>query len=383
MKKYKTLLLFLIICSSWSTALAQRNITVSDLVGNINFYLDNSVRIEGVVDRHVSDSSDLGDYYLRDIFGDIIRIRTHSSKPQVNETYVITGTFEEAPSVAQNRQFYIRELTRSSMLVQQVPATTHNMTIMSSPSGVDVLRDGSLLGTTPFTTRLAPGSYNFTLTRPFYDDSNISLRVIDADVIQSVDLQRSLLFYLIIGLVIILILLVVAYLVSDKRSQANEFKPSGKTQADFESISQESFKSAKPNIQLDKPASFVENPTIKFQQPVEKTVKIVKGKFKVLEGLDDLKYIQFYQNPNRSESEYTFGRNPGDDIYHFQLKSPTVSRNQAKMIIANDKYLLINYAPTSSNPSIINGSPMTLNGSHELKSGDIVEMGNVKMQFSI
>ncbi len=131
------------------------------------------------------------------------------------------------------------------------------------------------------------------------------------------------------------------------------------------------------------PPVVVDNPTIKIVGTSDKTIKVLPGKLEVLSGVEGQKELKFLTPPNSRIHEFTFGRNPGTSYSHFQFKSPTVSREQAKLIISRNDFSLINYANEQSNPTQINGEKMDENESRSLKSGDIITMGEVSLRLII
>jgi len=131
------------------------------------------------------------------------------------------------------------------------------------------------------------------------------------------------------------------------------------------------------------PPVVVDNPTIKIVGTSDKTIKVLPGKLEILSGVEGQKELKFLTPPNSRVHEFTFGRNPGTSYSHFQFKSPTVSREQAKLIISRNDFSLINYANEQSNPTQINGEKMAENESRSLNSGDIITMGEVSLKLII
>ena len=62
-----------------------------------------------------------------------------------------------------------------------------------------------------------------------------------------------------------------------------------------------------------------------------------------------------------------------------QLKAPTVSKLQAKLIYANNGFTLVNYSTV--NPTTVNGKTLAENESVPLSSGDTVAMGEVEFKY--
>ena len=421
---------------SSGSALAQQQVVVRDLMNNINRYLDNTVVIEGVVDRHVSDSRDLGNYFLRDIFGDEILVRTVLSKPVVNNSFRVVGTFEEGPPVGNRRTFYVRELERRQIGTPE-PVTDRLVVINSVPSGAKVWYNDRIVGETPYQSRFRPGSYTFSIEKPFYEAQSLQINVSGSDVNQTVNLNRSALFYILIGLGVIILILIVSIgfiikkKIDEKRRLREEEQRRESQYADLLNSGENAiqtrdydyaislFQQASgmfpermlpkerinyvkklKNDEKDKnkieptpptppsapspppgPFQVSEDKTIKTFIPTDKTIKIIGGKFKIISGYDTMKELSLYADPNKPSNEYTFGRNSGQDYYHFRLKSPTVSRKHAKLLVTKNNYVMMNYSRT--NPTTINGSPMEENETKELFNGDVIEIGDVKLEFII
>lgn len=136
-----------------------------------------------------------------------------------------------------------------------------------------------------------------------------------------------------------------------------------------------------PTLNPSTPPIMVDNPTIKIFGTHDKTIRILPGRLSILEGIEGQKEIKFLSPPNSRNNEFTFGRNPGRTYSHFQLKSPTVSREQAKILISRDTYTLINYS--QANPTAVNGEPLGVNDSYQLNSGDVISMGEVSLRFEL
>ena len=117
------------------------------------------------------------------------------------------------------------------------------------------------------------------------------------------------------------------------------------------------------------------------------TRKNLDGRFKVLEGTGNLASapdLTFRVPVNQKDNAtITIGRASSDKPNHVKVDDPTVSRFQAEILYRNGVYHLVNKAPETSNPTIVNGSQMILNQVHQLAEGDIVEVGEQKLQFYI
>lgn len=115
------------------------------------------------------------------------------------------------------------------------------------------------------------------------------------------------------------------------------------------------------------------------------TVKVMPGRFEVVGGVDlkELRLIRPSGIPEHSIA-YTFGRKEGAPITHIRLNDSTVSSNQAKLTFKAGKYTLINFPDPDDpdrNATQINGKPMQANETYQLKDGDEITMGVVKLIF--
>lgn len=349
------------------SSVAQELVTKADLYSSPN-YLNRTVMVIGTVDRYIetSDMSDIENYVLKDQFGEEIIVRTTNNQPVVNKTYEITGTFEEGPTENNTPTFFIREMMRNEPMEDD----RHMLRLTSIPDGAEVMRGGETIGTTPFNIQLSDGNYSFQLQKPLYEAVTLGLVVNGGSLERSVNMERSLIFYLLAAGGVLFVLLFGGFIYSKVSSSSNSNSKRAESEPYFPQTP-------------EKTTTQVDNPTIKINQPNEHTVKIISGKFKVLEGLKNVGELRLYANPQNQKGEYTFGRIPGEGHYHFQLKSSAVSRNQAKLIVTKDEYVLVNYAGDDSNPTKVNGKTMEVNEGHPLKSGDIIEMGDVKLEFEL
>jgi hypothetical protein len=358
-------------------------------------YLNNIVIIDGVVDRHLPDQSSAGFFYIRDDFGDFVRIRVLDEKPEVNKRVQVSGVFTREIPLSINVNFLRRYFidARSIRLLEESPLPPRierqAVIINSEPSGAEVAINGRMVGTTPFRDNLEPGTYSVTVGKTMYEPHSMNLRVQDSPIRRSVELERGRLFYgVVAGSGVVLLLLVgVGYIAINRRENKNQ---SSYSADDQETVTIPSSPSGSPSGYSDdipafnepSPESTVENKTVKINIPQDHTIKVLDEYFEVIEGLGDISKLHLYQRPDNQNSEYTFGRNAGTEYYHIQLKSPAVSRNQAKLIVTKDSYVIINYAKETSNPTRINDREMEVNESAKLNLGDTVTMGDVKLKFT-
>lgn len=375
-------------------------VNVSNLVNNPNTFLNNEVVIEGIIDRHLTGSTAAGFLYLRDDYGDIVRVRVLEDLPEVNRRARIRGVYtREIPAniTANFIQRYYIDARRINILDRQTPIveppTRRTISIESEPSGAEILINGRLSGSTPFTDLVEEGTYSVSVQKNLYEPHTMTLRVQGGDIRRTVELERGSSFYGLIAGSGLLLLLIIGgvFLAVGKKDKKDDLYIGRDTGAPSSGKSNQAASSVNPpTVKMDKPApqfatpstATVENKTVKINMPKDHTIKVLDEYFDVLEGLSEVQKIHLYQSPDKQNSEYTFGRNSGTEYSHIQLKSPAVSRNQAKLIVMKDGYVLINYAKGASNPTRINDMEMAENESVNLNMNDIITMGDVKLRFT-
>ncbi len=382
-----TSLLF-IIASSVVYADVYRVVT-QNLINSPDRYLNNIVEIEGIVHQHLPDQTSAGFFYLRDDFGELVRVRVIDSKPEVNTRIRIQGVFtRELPNAVTAsflQRFFIdaRSITRAGELTGAVQPTNHLVAIESDPDGATVLINGIEVGTTPLQQRLENGSYSVRVEKPTFKSHAMDIRVDGSSIRRSVTLERSELFYGLIGGSGLLLLLILGFAFvklsgngKNGESRKTYIEPNPNVEPD-KGYDNEPVIYSEPDTKVE-----IENKTVKIMVPSNnRTIKVLSDYFEVIDGIDDVKRINLYKDPNKPNTEYTFGRNSGAEFYHVQLKSPAVSRQQAKLIATKDQYTLINYATSSSNPTRVNDVEMDEHESVQLKTGDFITMGDVKLRF--
>lgn len=370
------------------------------VVENLNVsparYMNNVVEIEGIVDRHLDDGTSAGFFYLRDDFGELVRVRVLENKPEVNTRIILRGVFtrEIPPGVRASfrERYYIDSRSITTPRAASDLTVEHLVVIESEPEGAEVYINGRLVGIAPVQERLVNGTYTVSIVKPFYATQSMNLVVRDSSIRRVVNLERSQLFYgMIAGSGVLLLLIIgLSFFAVKRRNSANGARNqpvSGRS--DSNRIPVEPTRPIEPEpifatqkIDPTESRSSIENKTVKIFEPSHShTVKVLPAFFDVLEGLDDVKKLYLYAEKEKMQSEYSFGRNAGDKYYHFQIKSPTVSREQAKLFAMKGKFVLINYAGSSSNPTRVNDQVLDVNESVDLTNGDLITMGDVKLKF--
>ena len=127
------------------------------------------------------------------------------------------------------------------------------------------------------------------------------------------------------------------------------------------------------------PGSMIEGHNIRFSVPVEGTLQFLPGRLEISSGLDAGREIRFVRVAGPNGTEVTFGRNEGPLYRHIQLRDQTVSREHAKMTLAEGRWQLANLSRT--NPVAHNGRVLGYGELQPLEDGDKVEMGEVVFSF--
>ncbi|AXI99942.1 PEGA domain-containing protein [Cyclonatronum proteinivorum] len=366
---------------------AQTELNIQDLQNNISRYLDRAVIIEGVVDQHIDDVGDLGAYVVRDRFNDVIRVRTSDSKPPLNTTLRISGIFTEGAAIRGERTFFVLESSRE---FTDVGGSTVMLTLNSNPSGATIIMNGVMQGTTP-ANLILPQDRNvmLQLQKNFYNDKTISVVTRRDNIIREVKLTRSGLYYVatFLGIGLILALIGIVWFATKDTSSGGSGvtgSTTGGNRGEGGNRGQGGNSVRKPTDTEDQKPSVVENKTVKMNVLQGRTVKVRRGYFSVLEGISEPKELRLYIDPKSSANEYTFGRDDINSVNHFQLKDMTVSRKQAVLVVENNgPYTIVNNAKSDSNPTKVNDEEMAPYESRALNHGDIVQMGNVKLEFRL
>ncbi|MEP6831904.1 MAG: FHA domain-containing protein [Gemmatimonas sp.] len=127
------------------------------------------------------------------------------------------------------------------------------------------------------------------------------------------------------------------------------------------------------------PGSMIEGHQLRFTAPVEGTLQFLPGRLEISTGLDTGREIRFVRVPGPNGTEVTFGRNEGPLYRHIQLRDQTVSREHARLVFAEGRWVLTNLSRT--NPVAHNGRILRLAEEQPLIDGDRLEMGEVVFNF--
>ncbi len=330
-------LVCLLFLSQVGTAQAQV-MKVSDLGSEIN----NVVTVEGFVIQYREDPATTNVYHLKDDWAGVVMIRTTKANPNVGDRLRVSGTVTIDP-----------KLNTPSIIEDGRTVLISAGAIEPKPPVKDSDGDGVPDSADRCPTEPGPAS-NAGCPKPNY-----------------------LLYGLIAATVIVLGVFVFVIMKMSARGRAEEPRPP--VSAPVETAAPAAPEGA--TIRMPEPAETLEGATIKMHAPPPGTLKLLPGYFEVVAGDPKLKEIRLYKTSGQTEIETTIGRLPGEPYKHIQLKLPTVSRKQAKLVFSNGKYTLINYAPEASNPTKINGMEMSVNESHPLEEGDRIGMGEVELVY--
>lgn len=317
----------------------QESQRVRDIRQDPQEFLNEVVTLEGFVTQYVDDDAQSTSFYfLKDDYGALIRVRTSRQSPETGARYRVTGPVGLDP---ESNEPYVSEETR---IIAEEQADGGD----ERSGGATTTSDG--------------------------DDEEASVDPLLVAI--------AIVFVVLIGVLVWVIRSRRQPTVSSVSAQA-ETTPSSSKSPGGVSTSPSTPKMS-GNESAPDPAQVVEDKTIKMHAPPPGTLKILPGQLKVTSGLDEIKDILLYRSSNgRGDgTEITIGRASGKPYQHIQLKPRTVSSKQAKLVYTNNKFMLINYASESSNPTQINGKSLDVNESVQLQDGDEIQMGEVTLRFS-
>lgn len=321
----------LFIASACLMAWAQQSAPkIEDIKRQPRIYVNEVVTITGYATQWKDTGSRTTNfYYFKDDWGGIIKVRTTGDFPDVGLRYVVRG-----PVSMENQEPYIAEEQRDLVNLAPEPAETT---------------------ATPAETMPAPATPT---------EAPVPVEPLEEGLSQTE-------LYLIIGIgvaVVFLVAILLAVFLSRKKSIP----------------ALDPLSAAAPAAEAQSPAGegiVTEGKTIKIQAPPPGTLKLLPGRFTVVKGDDTVKEIRFYRPKGKSTPEITFGRAKGPAYTHVQLKPMTVSSRQAKLIFTGEQVMLVNYPGEDSNPTQINGRPMTVEESAALSDRDEITMGEVVFRY--
>lgn len=306
-------------------------------------YINEQVQLEGYVTEFLElGSQTTSFFYLKDDWGDKIKVRTSKERPDVGKRYFISGP---VGIDTRAKDLYVSEETRlERVAVVGTEVVLQDRTVASPPKPVDVAQ----------------------LVTPASEPKPVAVDSV-ADTTDVIEPPKKLLTYAMLGGGAFVVLAVAATMIMRNRNQDTGT-------GDF------SLASAMRVEPPPAPEQIIEGRTIKLHAPPPNTVKMMPGWFEVVSGDEVVKQIRFYKLGDQNE-ETTFGRATGRPYVHVQLKAPTVSSRQAKVAFDGATAKLTNFASADSNPTKLNGRDLGVNETVSLKESDRVEMGEVNLMF--
>lgn len=322
------------------------------------------IQTSGIVQAHLYEGLETTNHYLlRGNHGHTIVIRTTSALPDVNTDIdqicgiLHSGSIYTDPESGQTRDGVYLVESECEGIEDEVMVD-----IFSSPSDAEVYINGEHIGYTPLSHPMENGqNHRIEIDRNWYQSVVHSGFRPDPNNSQIVeDLSYSIWLYGIVFGGILLIAGLVYVVANRNNNEVGGTDSSGVAQIDPKEESDEKTR----KVEMDQP-----------------TVTYLKGYFKVLEGQEENDYKLAVPVNKRNDNTFTLGRTQKNTINHIQLDHPSVSRNQGEIIYKNGNYRICNKAKEESNPTKLNDSTMFENETRELKNGDIIQCGEVKMQF--
>lgn len=278
-------------------------------------------------------------YTLRDDTADNIRVRYGASAPNIGERYTVSGVWTRSANDAGDPVYFIAEETRESFSA----ATNNGSSSTSQPESSN-----------PASTEKPAESAPTAAGTPANTQAPGELEE-----------GSTLWIWIVVALLLFLLLVAAVFFALNRKKPEVEVDPMSRT-------------SRVPTSNGDIERTMkVENDKVAFHVPeVEMTMGVVPGKLSVVQG-DDLGEIRLYRTGG--EPMWTFGREPGQPLRHFQIKDPTVSRQHATLRYMDSRFRLTNHSHT--NPVIVNGEAVAVDGSIDLEDQAVIMLGDVTLKF--
>jgi hypothetical protein len=299
-------------------------------------------------------------YMLRDYWGYIFTVRSSHGNPTVNEKYIVTGIVAINPE-RRNQRYIIEESRVSAGSVISL-GDRLRMELDENRSKL------SKMDSWIYDLTTARNELNLAEQYFFQANYNLSsMHIASAREILS-NPSYSSLFYIASIVSILFVGMAVTFgfiMISNTKPRRGD-KEGGKGGVE------------------PPPPIKVEGNTIKMYEAPKGTLKLLPGRFEVIEGDTKLKEIRLFRPLNKTDLEYTFGSGNGEAYQHIQLSHNTVSSQQAKLFYSanSKKYTIINRAdPIEKNATKINGKELQLNESYVLNPNDVITMGIVSLVY--
>jgi len=327
----KRLAITFYLCISSALFLFAQSERVSEILKDAPVRVGEIVIVDGLVTQ-LEDAKNINfnDYWLKDKYGGLILIHTDGkTPPTTNKKYTVKGylTFNK-----ENNMYFISETER---------------------------------------TQLSDDAFVFVT-----DESNTSNEETYAPLPWWEQHFKNI---AIIGSIVIILLIIIAFSVSRKGNK------SGKSKTSYTS----EFVDSSTKSKIDKPVSDVvqknteELKTIIIPKAAPKTMKFVPGKLEIIKGADIGKTFKIAGIPQSDGSSIvTIGREASTEanmFSHIQLKEHTISRKQAEIIERNGSVKIKNLSTT--NYTKIDGKELAPNEIQELKPNSIITLGEVEIKY--
>jgi hypothetical protein len=336
-------------------AQAQAQVTIKDIVDNPGKYSDNSVTVEGVVDRHVEDSgnSDTKNYILRGTSGQELRIRTTDAPPSVGSDVEVEGIVSISPF---NRKPYVDEKSRSA---------AGGGTASAQEGGGDDVSEALAPGISFFwivVIAIAAAFVVFVFGYSIYTSSEQKARVRAEQAKKAQEEKEA------------------------AEKQESQSTPGDGLSSTEIGVDGSEGNGAEQRIKSESSSSGGGGggpATLKFKAP-PKTMKFIPGKLVVAAGPDQGKEFRIAGHPTPEGNVVTLGRAEveGERAFaHIQLGETyrTVSRMQAEIVQQDQDIFLKNKSTT--NPTMVNGEQVPPEEMVELEDGDMIRMGEMMLRY--
>jgi hypothetical protein len=302
---------------------APRDVRIKQILERPYDLARETVRISGKVIKFAEAKAETSmAYWLRDNFGDQIKIITvKENYPEYEQRYLVTGMVFIDNTDEKNPEIIISENSRQ------------------------ILEEGRQGNTYTSSGQNPPGKTNGNLVN---------------------------LLVAIAGVILLIIAILAFFMISSRyKGGLTPLTPTGSTPL--------SGLPGSPPQGYPEPSEYIEDNALRMAAPPKGTLKMLTGHLEIVGGGDKQNKIFFYRHPSREETEFILGSDPGTPYINIQLKSPGVSRKQAKILWTNGKYMLINYSTT--NPTKVEDKELAKDESVILKENDTIQMGPITLKF--
>ncbi len=323
---------------------------ISEINENARQWENRKATISGMVDRYADAGSEegVGFFYLRDIFGDALLVRTTARMPDPRVLYQVSGVVSMSGGTP-----YVAEEQREVMQMQ----------------AVEVIRQLFAQNAVVDPRAVAEGVDSPTV---------VTAQVPPVDVgTEEAAVEPFPWLWVLLGSAALLVAVLIWY-TSRSRRPAPAVASSSRAgiQVPQREPRPEPVAAGAAAGFAPEPGSVIDGKTVRFHAPPPGTVKVLSGHFEIQGDDKDQGLIRLFGGEG-GHTEITFGRRDGKPYEHVQLKVPSVSRLQARVRVQNGTYEIKDESGT--NPTRVNGRE--IQDWTGLDEGDRVEMGEVSFVF--